>query len=272
MGYTKTTWTDGVTPLSAANMNNIENELNTVRNDSYLAFCANVNTNSLDAAFGKNNTDRVLAIGRQLAMYAWFKGTDKATVPFTNLIACDSFQDCLDDTSALDEMLGNSYIMDLIDLSPFAEGLMDAKIITGEVLSTICKNDAISDATCSYLQSRRSAIITVMDSSPVYFTKTTGATYNCGKKFGVTSSFELETNTIIIPTNCGKLRNSGTTEVTRRIYSGSNQQKIWEESVAVGSAIAISSGVALRGFYFDKVYGVATELDVIITADKYVAI
>jgi len=226
----------------------------------------------LDAAFGKNNTDRVLAIGRQLAMYAWFKGTDKATVPFTNLIACDSFQDCLDDTSALDEMLGNSYIMDLIDLSPFAEGLMDAKIITGEVLSTICKNDAISDATCSYLQSRRSAIITVMDSSPVYFTKTTGATYNCGKEPGVTSSFELETNTIIIPTNCGKLNNSGTINSTRRIYSGSNQQKVWEGSAASGLAIAISSGVALRGFYFDKLFDYTTELDVIITADKYVAI
>ena len=271
MGYTKTTWIDGVTPLSAANMNNIENGFKTVRNGSYLAFCANVNTNSLDAAFGKNNTDRVLAIGRQLAMYAWFKGTNKATVPFTNLIACDSFQDCLDDTSALDEMLGNSYIMDLIDLSPFAEGLMDAKIITGEVLSTICKNDAMSDATCSYLQSRRSAIITVMDSSPEYFTKTTGATYNCGKE-PVTSSFELETNTIIIPTNCGKLNNSGTKEVTRRIYSGSNQQKVWEGSAAVGLAIEISSGVALRGFYFDRSWGVTTELDVIITADKYVAI
>ncbi len=43
---------------------------------SYMAFCGNVNEDMLDAAFGKNNEGRVLGLGRQLAMYAWFKGSE----------------------------------------------------------------------------------------------------------------------------------------------------------------------------------------------------
>ena len=57
---------------------------------SYMAFCANVNADSLDAAFGKGND--VNGIGRQLAMYSWFKGTDKTEFPFTYLKTIDKFR------------------------------------------------------------------------------------------------------------------------------------------------------------------------------------
>ena len=57
---------------------------------SYMTFCSEgygstANPGALDAALGKNNEDMILQIGRQLAMYAWFKGVNKTSYPFTNL-------------------------------------------------------------------------------------------------------------------------------------------------------------------------------------------
>ena len=41
---------------------------------SFMAFCANVNADSLDAAFGKHNESSIGGLGYQLAMYSKFKG------------------------------------------------------------------------------------------------------------------------------------------------------------------------------------------------------
>lgn len=89
---------------------------------SFIAFCTNANTESLDAAFGKGNENRVRGIGLQLAMYAWFKGTDKALYPFSKLIVCDNIQDCLEFAS--DEILNNTYIYSLMQNSPYVNNLM----------------------------------------------------------------------------------------------------------------------------------------------------
>jgi len=88
MAYLKTEWVDNVTPFSAENMNKIESGIYDagIGMASYLAFCGNVNANMNDAAFGKNNEENMIGLGRQLAMYAWFKGDSKITYPFTNLI------------------------------------------------------------------------------------------------------------------------------------------------------------------------------------------
>lgn len=93
--------------------------------DSYSAFVANVNTDSLDSAFGKNNEAFVHDLGQQLAMYAWFNGTDKASSPFTNLITKNTFAECLSSQEALPEILTNSHIVSLIRTSPYAKTLYD---------------------------------------------------------------------------------------------------------------------------------------------------
>lgn len=52
---------------------------------NYLAFVASQDSDTIDAAFGKNNEDIVRGVGAGLAMYSWFKGVDKTVHPFTNL-------------------------------------------------------------------------------------------------------------------------------------------------------------------------------------------
>lgn len=92
---------------------------------SYAAFCANANTDSLDSAFGKNNESEVFGIGRQLAMYSWFKGTDKTSSPFTNLMKQNTFAECLSNMDAFSEILIDGYIVALINASPYAVALYD---------------------------------------------------------------------------------------------------------------------------------------------------
>lgn len=83
--------------------------------ESYMAFVANANTDSLDAAFGKGNEDKMVGIGKALAMYAWFKGE---TGPFARLVHCHTLQECY--LKAVDEIWASAYIMALIQASPYA--------------------------------------------------------------------------------------------------------------------------------------------------------
>jgi len=123
--------TESGTPINAVNLNKIEAGVETagIGVASYLAFCGNVNANMLDAAFGKNNEDMITGLGRQLAMYAWFKGDSKITYPFTNLITCNTFNDCLNNGYAFVEILDNSYIKALVNLNLYAKALFVAKDI-----------------------------------------------------------------------------------------------------------------------------------------------
>ena len=77
---------------------------------SYLIFCTSVVPNSLDAAFGKNNEDIIVGIGKQLAMYAWFKGVDAISHPFTTLITKRTLDDCLEDPISLFEIYNASIV------------------------------------------------------------------------------------------------------------------------------------------------------------------
>lgn len=159
------------TPLSATNMNKIENGIaNSVGMVSYLAFCANVNATSLDAAFGKNNTDKIINIGEQLAMYAWFKGASKVTYPFTNLITKNTFAECLSDPNSLIEiLLENNYIIAIINASPFAKALYDAAIVNdasmGKVIAIIAGLDPDDYVGMAALAANATAIGTVIGNS-----------------------------------------------------------------------------------------------------------
>lgn len=110
--------TKAVFGLSSLNSNVDKALLSAYSPVSYMTFCTNYNTNSLDAAFGKNNEDKIFKIGEQLAMYAWFKGDSKVAYPFTNLIQCNTLTDCY--TNANAEMIANSNITNLLKTSPFA--------------------------------------------------------------------------------------------------------------------------------------------------------
>lgn len=76
---------------------------------SYQAFCSNINTTSLDCAFGKNNEDIVSGIGLQLAMYAWFKGTSPVSEPFTTIKNIDRLSDIFTSRAAFVEVIANSF-------------------------------------------------------------------------------------------------------------------------------------------------------------------
>lgn len=77
----------------------------------------NMNREILDCAFGKGNEDMVVGIGNQMAMYAWYKGTDKGTSPFSELTLMHKLSNMSD--VAFSEMVMNDYLKDLICSSDY---------------------------------------------------------------------------------------------------------------------------------------------------------
>lgn len=90
---------------------------------SYQAFCANVNATSLDSAFGKSNEGEMYSLGKQLAMYAWFKGDSKASHPFTYLQKKKNLVDALSDPYSYAEIILNTNLLNLIGASPYANSV-----------------------------------------------------------------------------------------------------------------------------------------------------
>lgn len=82
--------------------------VNSIDLSSYYAFCANVNETSIDCAFGKNNEDRILNLGLQLAMYSWFCGDSKTDYPFTELCKCCKLTDIETNNAGFKELWENN--------------------------------------------------------------------------------------------------------------------------------------------------------------------
>ena len=96
--------------------------------DSFMAFATNANADSLDAAFGKNNTSIVLDIPRQLAMYGNFKGS---ALSFTSLPRNISFVSLLQNYPDIFAYLySSSYVAELTKLSPYAKSVISAEVVT----------------------------------------------------------------------------------------------------------------------------------------------
>lgn len=88
---------------------------------SYLAFVGNVNTDMVDAAFGKNNEDSIKGVGCALAMYAKYKdATIELAESFPNLIACQSLSEIRTNANAIKEYTANSHLESFIDDSDYA--------------------------------------------------------------------------------------------------------------------------------------------------------
>ena len=112
-----------VTPIEyggtgADNVDGVKENLGIYNLSSYFAFIAAQNETTLDAAFGKNNEEFILDIGKQMAMYAWFNGADKTENPFLNLIGMSKLSDMTLET--FEEIAINSYTRSLVKSSPFA--------------------------------------------------------------------------------------------------------------------------------------------------------
>lgn len=120
------------------NLDNIKLEAADLKNyeySSYHQFCANVNSDALDAAFGKNNEDVILGLGRQIAMYGWFLGSLKAAFPFTNLLTCSTLQNIVSNLQAKRELILHTGITKLIGSSPYARGVVSDYIDIGGTAS-----------------------------------------------------------------------------------------------------------------------------------------
>lgn len=87
--------------------------VNSIDLSSYYAFCASVNSNSIDCAFGKNNEDKILNLGLQLAMYSWFCGDSKTEYPFTELCNCCKLTDIENNNAAFKELWENTTLRTL---------------------------------------------------------------------------------------------------------------------------------------------------------------
>ena len=85
---------------------------------SYQAFCTAANSDSLDAAFGKNNEENIKFVGKQMALYSWFKGDSKVSYPFTGLKTRNTFANCY--TNSYSEIRANTNLLNLIFASPYA--------------------------------------------------------------------------------------------------------------------------------------------------------
>lgn len=87
---------------------------------SYMAFCTNANSDSLDAAFGKNNEDLILNIGKQLCMYSSFKGSELSGNDKKLLLSVDKFDTICRSKTLSDIICDHENLLNLIDSSPFA--------------------------------------------------------------------------------------------------------------------------------------------------------
>lgn len=105
----------------------VNNSLRRTSLASYMAFCANANADNLDAAFGKENDGRISGLGRQLAMYAKFKGEDSGLYPLTHLTQAERFSEIVNSNEASKEASLSHAIFNIISASPYAVGELKGK-------------------------------------------------------------------------------------------------------------------------------------------------
>lgn len=107
---------------------------------SYMAFCTNANSDSLDAAFGKSNEDLILNIGKQLCMYSSFKGSELSDNDKKLLLSADKFDTICKSRTLSDVICDNENLLELVGQSPFAvdkfksnRGLEDCILYDGSI-------------------------------------------------------------------------------------------------------------------------------------------
>lgn len=158
---------------------------------SYQAFCSNVNATSIDCAFGKNNEELIFGLGRQLAMYSWFKGESKVTYPFTKLKQQQTLKQCVD--NALDEIASSPSLVALITGNAFATGILNTANFTKPDLILYDNGDQKTAITGGW------AVKSSSGDSPTYNLNDGGtiSLYTKGVSSGNDGYIEVGTNNII---------------------------------------------------------------------------
>lgn len=95
---------------------------------SYQAFVANVSAVSVECALGKNNETDMPGIGRQLAMYAWYKGDAKATYPFPNLQATKNLLTAAANQSVINEIITSTSLLNFMNAYDYSAGVFEDMI------------------------------------------------------------------------------------------------------------------------------------------------
>lgn len=95
---------------------------------SYMAFCANVNTESLDVAFGKGIDRYISNLGRQMALYSYFKGVSPIDKPYTLLNTKQRYSEILADDQLKKELIMDDILLRLIMSSKYAVTLFEENL------------------------------------------------------------------------------------------------------------------------------------------------
>lgn len=155
---------------------------------SYMAFCTNSNTNSLNVAFGEKNEEYINCLGLQLAMYAWWKGTNKISTPFTHLKSKRTLVEIGTDALASAELWGDTYLRSLIELSPYA-----CRVLAGCVESM---NEMIANpASLAFMNSSTNLKVSVQ-TSPAGVGATKMAVHTVGQNHRNFNSFNDVINNV----------------------------------------------------------------------------
>jgi hypothetical protein len=89
---------------------------------SYLMFVSSTNADTLDASFGKLNVDLVPNIGKQLEMYAKFKGSLDALIWLSRK---RTLLDIVLDFRSYQELKNSTVLSNLVALSPYATSIVN---------------------------------------------------------------------------------------------------------------------------------------------------
>lgn len=133
---------------------------------SYLAFVTNASSTSVEAAFGKNNSERVAGIGLALAMYArYFTPSLNINTTFSNLLKCETLNEICSNNAALIEACSNSHIVNLIGSNDYAKNMVT---FNSNLIAVMKKNKSVFQV----ISANANFVNTIRDNN------TTRATFN----------------------------------------------------------------------------------------------
>lgn len=178
---------------------------------SYLALVGNVNVDLTNAALGMNNEDKILGVGKALAMYAKFKDPNLAT-PSEALPAVYTYDRLADfSTDAVQEVLDNSQLRALLESNKYMYEKLIVDKATNYIYDTynskifsIGSDLATPVKLVSILSGATNISISIQSSDPfkAYFNKKNSNATVILYKFD-----------IVLPTNGGKYFNFMVTNV-----------------------------------------------------------
>ena len=135
---------------------------------SYIAFCTNANATSLDAAFGKNNESVIEDLGKQIAMYSWFTGTNKISYPFTNTLYKATFAQIVADPISYVEVYNELNAYNLTQVSSYAQTLYNDDVNLKNITCYYAGLTSGTYANCAALIASQTAMATIYTNAQAF--------------------------------------------------------------------------------------------------------